>query len=265
MSANFPADAADELISVYVSIPFPAGIATRVCKHFMQAMKLPHTQVLPQVPRPVISPNRTEPPALPCCFPFSYLLPPSLFVHVFPVIRLVRKEPIAAVDQSHKSVFYKISFHFAALLFLYGHILQQKVSDNQDSVNFFEFNALRSKATFSFLFSLFFLIWKRQFKRKAKRKKWKEKKTKRNDNFLTEIVVSFWAQRVGFEPTVLLPVHLISSQGRYNHFDTAAYCCAIISDEERKIKCKRKQRLRIYSANVILASQNIFSGRILCE
>ena len=31
------------------------------------------------------------------------------------------------------------------------------------------------------------------------------------------------AQRVGFEPTVLLPVHLISSQGRYNHFDTAAY------------------------------------------
>ena len=31
------------------------------------------------------------------------------------------------------------------------------------------------------------------------------------------------AQRVGFEPTVLLPVHLISSQGRYNRFDTAAY------------------------------------------
>ena len=30
------------------------------------------------------------------------------------------------------------------------------------------------------------------------------------------------AQRVGFEPTVPLRVHLISSQGRYNHFDTAA-------------------------------------------
>ena len=30
------------------------------------------------------------------------------------------------------------------------------------------------------------------------------------------------AQRVGFEPTVPLQVHLISSQGRYNHFDTAA-------------------------------------------
>ncbi len=29
------------------------------------------------------------------------------------------------------------------------------------------------------------------------------------------------AQRVGFEPTVPLPVHLISSQGRYNHFATA--------------------------------------------
>ena len=28
------------------------------------------------------------------------------------------------------------------------------------------------------------------------------------------------AEWVGFEPTVPLPVHLISSQGRYNHFDT---------------------------------------------
>ena len=27
-------------------------------------------------------------------------------------------------------------------------------------------------------------------------------------------------EAVGFEPTVPLPVHLISSQGRYNHFDT---------------------------------------------
>ena len=31
------------------------------------------------------------------------------------------------------------------------------------------------------------------------------------------------AQRVGFEPTVPSLVHLISSQGRYNHFDTAAW------------------------------------------
>ena len=29
------------------------------------------------------------------------------------------------------------------------------------------------------------------------------------------------AERVGFEPTVPSLVHLISSQGRYNHFDTA--------------------------------------------
>ena len=28
---------------------------------------------------------------------------------------------------------------------------------------------------------------------------------------------------MGFEPTVPLPVHLISSQGRYNHFDTTPY------------------------------------------
>ena len=33
---------------------------------------------------------------------------------------------------------------------------------------------------------------------------------------------AFVAERVGFEPTVPLRVHLISSQGRYNHFDTAA-------------------------------------------
>ena len=31
------------------------------------------------------------------------------------------------------------------------------------------------------------------------------------------------ADRVGFEPTVPLRVHLISSQGRYNHFDTCPY------------------------------------------
>ena len=31
------------------------------------------------------------------------------------------------------------------------------------------------------------------------------------------------ADRVGFEPTVPLLVHLISSQGRYNHFDTCPY------------------------------------------
>ena len=34
--------------------------------------------------------------------------------------------------------------------------------------------------------------------------------------------VLYKAQRVGFEPTVPSLVHLISSQGRYNHFDTAA-------------------------------------------
>lgn len=52
----------------------------------------------------------------------------------------------------------------------------------------------------------------------------------------------FMAQRVGFEPTVPLPVHLISSQGRYNHFDTAAYYikhCVIITNKPGKIKSAR--------------------------
>ena len=47
------------------------------------------------------------------------------------------------------------------------------------------------------------------------------------------------AERVGFEPTVPLPVHLISSQGRYNHFDTAPYVCcslSIIAGTGSKIK-----------------------------
>ncbi len=44
------------------------------------------------------------------------------------------------------------------------------------------------------------------------------------------------AEAVGFEPTVPLPVHLISSQGRYDHFDTLPYCCIIISDGKGKIK-----------------------------
>ena len=47
------------------------------------------------------------------------------------------------------------------------------------------------------------------------------------------------ADRVGFEPTVPLRVHLISSQGRYDRFDTCPYisvCCAIITKAGRKIK-----------------------------
>ena len=49
----------------------------------------------------------------------------------------------------------------------------------------------------------------------------------------------FLAERVGFEPTAPLPVHLISSQGRYNHFDTAPYVCcslSIIAGTGSKIK-----------------------------
>ena len=39
---------------------------------------------------------------------------------------------------------------------------------------------------------------------------------------------AFLAEWVGFEPTVPLPVHLISSQGRYNHFDTTPEQAGII-------------------------------------
>ena len=48
------------------------------------------------------------------------------------------------------------------------------------------------------------------------------------------------ADRVGFEPTSLLRDYLISSQGRYDHFDTCPYaiyrCLAIIADQPGKCK-----------------------------
>jgi len=49
-----------------------------------------------------------------------------------------------------------------------------------------------AKATFSLLFSLFSFLWKRQFERREKNEKRKAKSTKRNDNLLSKIVVSFW-------------------------------------------------------------------------
>ena len=56
------------------------------------------------------------------------------------------------------------------------------------------------------------------------------------------------ADRVGFEPTSLFRDYLISSQGRYDHFDTCPYrCCAIIPKEKRKIKCT----VRLFSHNRI--------------
>jgi len=45
---------------------------------------------------------------------------------------------------------------------------------------------LRSKATFSLLFSLLSFLWKRQFERREKNEKRKVKRTKRNDNLPKE-------------------------------------------------------------------------------
>ena len=46
------------------------------------------------------------------------------------------------------------------------------------------------------------------------------------------------AERVGFEPTVPLPVHLISSQGRYNHFDTTPYELALVLYQQARAKSR---------------------------
>ena len=73
--------------------------------------------------------------------------------------------------------------------------------------------ALRSKATFSLLFSLLSFLWKRQFERREKNEKRKVKRTKRNDNLPKENCRFFLAGDEGFEPSqtesesVVLPLH----------------------------------------------------------
>ena len=57
---------------------------------------------------------------------------------------------------------------------------------------------------------------------------------------------SLLADRVGFEPTSLLRDYLISSQGRYDHFDTCpSVCCAIIPKAQEKIKPNLNQIVHI--------------------
>ena len=81
--------------------------------------------------------------------------------------------------------------------------------------------------------------------------KYHAKKPKERENAFFR----FLAERVGFEPTVPLLVHLISSQGRYNHFDTAPYsvdwlvciiagCPGKIKDEfvAQQVQCRASLR-----------------------
>ena len=57
---------------------------------------------------------------------------------------------------------------------------------------------------------------------------------------------SHMADRVGFEPTSLLRDYLISSQGRYDHFDTCpSVCCVIIPKAQEKIKSNLNQIVHI--------------------
>ena len=56
------------------------------------------------------------------------------------------------------------------------------------------------KATFSFISSLLSFLWKRQFERREKNEKRKVKRTKRNDNLLSKIVVSFWQRNRDSNP-----------------------------------------------------------------
>ena len=66
------------------------------------------------------------------------------------------------------------------------------------------------------------------------------------------------AEWVGFEPTVPLPVHLISSQGRYNHFDTTPY----LSQHDfylPRLKNRLRKNLRIWGEFVGRTTKRFYS------
>lgn len=67
---------------------------------------------------------------------------------------------------------------------------------------------------------------------------------------------------MGFEPTVPLPVHLISSQGRYNHFDTAPY---INFDFRPSIFGETFRREAVPSAPPMNPGSIDFTGFFACE
>ena len=80
----------------------------------------------------------------------------------------------------------------------------------------------------------------------------------------------FLAERVGFEPTVPLPVHLISSQGRYNHFDTTPYELALVLYQQARAKSRgflRKLRecfLRRGNASCFCCKRGVHRRRTFC-
>ena len=80
----------------------------------------------------------------------------------------------------------------------------------------------------------------------------------------------FMAEWVGFEPTVPLPVHLISSQGRYNHFDTTPYELALVLYQQARAKSRvflRKPRecfLRRGNASCFCCKRGVHRRRTFC-
>ena len=78
------------------------------------------------------------------------------------------------------------------------------------------------------------------------------------------------AEWVGFEPTVPLPVHLISSQGRYNHFDTTPYELALVLYQQARAKSRvflRKLRecfLRRGNASCFCCKRGVHRRRAFC-
>ena len=92
-----------------------------------------------------------------------------------------------------KDIFGIIAYEFELLQFQLERIVENY---NQ----FIQINALRSKATFSFISSLLSFIRKRQFERREKNENRKVKRPKRNDNLPKENCRFFLVEVTGFEP-----------------------------------------------------------------
>ena len=69
----------------------------------------------------------------------------------------------------------------------------------------------------------------------------------------------FLADRVGFEPTSRLRDYLISSQGRYDHFDTYPYIYNETIIEQKLWFVKKKKNEIFPNREFILKKSNYFS------
>ena len=71
------------------------------------------------------------------------------------------------------------------------------------------------------------------------------------------------AEMVGFEPTEPVKVQLISSQHRYDHFDTSPYRVSLVYIYNKKRDLEDKTYYNIFHNSLLLSSQLLIILRFL--